>query len=420
MEKNGLVLILLIASFGLQAQQNDTVFFKSNYSSMGNNGPEPVYKYISDSIYYRNKPYKIVIPKNLDTADLAFCFTYFTGWENMPIQLNSPMLISGYKNFAPKIYIDKNQNLDFTDDGAPVLLKGLNDSVTITYSNSKNELAFFSVSIKFIRYHDDEHKKMIVTFFSNNQNGTGNTLVDSKYWLSNSRLNNRVITGTLFGEKVKIGIKDQDCNGFNNDKKHDLVMVGNYSNGFISDRISKGAYTFEDTTLVKINHRFFRVIDIEPTGKYIVLSKTNLTSTKIETGEVFPNLKIRLMDTSTVFINDLLDEKKYTLIDIWGTWCTGCRYQTKGLKRLDSIYNSSLKIISLDFGDPKGKGEEYIKENNIKWSNGFSTAEINKKFLVDSYPYLILMNEKKEIILMQTNLSEVESILNNIKLRIKD
>ena len=407
-----LFFIEVILTINIHAQDLDTIFFNKNYTSVDKSqwGAAPLYKLTNDTILYRSKAYKIIIPNNIDTSELAFCFEYFTGWEDMPIPQIPVFLISEFKGSQSNIYIDYNQNLDFSDDGVPLLLNSLNDSVTISLPNSNNHAAIFNLNLKFVDFGTAEIQERMESFYKNHKNGKGNVLLESKYWFSVVRYNSLITETMLNGDSIKIGIRDYDCNGLFNDPR-DRIMIGNYSTGFISDLKSKGSYVYEDTTIVKINNNFYEVENIDAAGKYIVLKSTNLRSNRLEVGDTIPNLYITLMDGSIEQLHNVLDSNKFNLIDIWGTWCKGCLLQTSELIRLDSAFSSILNIVALNFGDSEEGLKAHLSKYNITWLNGYSNKEMRDIFLVDSYPYLLLLDKNRRIITMQARINEVEELI---------
>ncbi|MDJ8954133.1 thioredoxin-like domain-containing protein, partial [Clostridium perfringens] len=90
---------------------------------------------------------------------------------------------------------------------------------------------------------------------------------------------------------------------------------------------------------------------------------------------------------------------------------SGCLKQTKGIKRLDSLYSSKLNIIALNFGDKEERINSYINEHDIPWLNGHSSPEINSKLLVDSYPFLVFIDKNKRVLILHAKLDEIEQIL---------
>jgi hypothetical protein len=48
----------------------------------------------------------------------------------------------------------------------------------------------------------------------------------------------------------------------------------------------------------------------------------------------------------------------------------------------------------------------------IKWFNGYADENIVKTLLLDSFPYYILIDDKKKIVKMYAKRDEVEALLN--------
>lgn len=405
-------IIIIFAVLIAEAQKTDTIFFGPKYTNIDlkGHGVCVLYKYTGDTIYYRSQPYKINIPAKLDTSDIAFGYIYFTGWKNMTIDKISPVLVESYKDYHARIYVDKNQNMDFSDDGDPHQLNGKNDSIVISMVSSTNEKGLFKLMLNWIGYSSPESRKMTTDFFGDHPNGRKNTQLHSDYWLEDRRLNQRITKSVLNGDSVLIGIYDYDCNGlFNNTR--DRVMIGDYATGTISDRKSQGAYSLGDTTIVKTKDSYFEITEIEETGSYLVIKPTDLRINKLIYGDTVPDLPVRLINDSVVSLHSLLKPGAYNLIDVWGTWCKGCLLQTPKLMELDSAYGQKLHIIALNFGNNKKQIQDYMAKNNIPWPNGYADDNIRSTFMVDGYPYLMLVGPGKRVIIMQASLKKIKEIL---------
>lgn len=93
---------------------------------------------------------------------------------------------------------------------------------------------------------------------------------------------------------------------------------------------------------------------------------------------------------------------KYTLLDFWGTWCGPCRAVTPDIKKLqENADNKNLEIVSIAFDDKIEKVVNYLKDEDINWTNLFDSREnsiIASKFKVNAFPTYILIDEKGKIV----------------------
>lgn len=84
-----------------------------------------------------------------------------------------------------------------------------------------------------------------------------------KYWLADLRYSYKVTHTAMNGDKIKIGLFDYNCNGLFNDKEQDRIMIGQYDNNYISDRLDAGAILYNDTNQIVLSGLAFNVIYID-------------------------------------------------------------------------------------------------------------------------------------------------------------
>ena len=409
MKKLFLFILIFITHLPVYSQKIDTIYFNNNYTRIAL-GPSnnPVYKLTGNKISYRNKTSKIIIPDSLNVDNLAFSYFYFDADVNGKFPNITTLLLDGYKDFQSTIYVDHNQNLDFTDDGSPLALNGINDSIIISYHNSSNTKTIFRQSIQFATYRDQQNKNVVEQFYLNHENGRKNEFLESKYWLTRYSYNNLTTKVILYGDTIQIGISDWNINGSYNDNYQDRVLTAENEFNWITSSLVRGGYIYKDNTIIELKNRYYKILNIEKDGKFLVLQETKEKPEMIQVGDEVPNLLIKLIDGSEKNLHDLLDPNKYTLLDFWGTWCKPCVEQTPKLLKLDSLYGSKLNIIALNHNDKKKKIKAYIAKNNIPWINGYSDKDLHKTFLVDGWPFLVLIDKNKKIVFLNIPLSMVE------------
>jgi thiol-disulfide isomerase/thioredoxin len=392
------------------AQKIDTVFFNENYTSISGSY-NPVYKLIGNEISYRSKTAKIKIPPNLDSKNLAFSFSFFDAQRKGKFQGDIALLLDGYNDYKSSIYFDYNQNLDFTDDGPPQILNNKKDSIIISYYNSDKTRLLLRKGINFATYRDDQDKKMVEEFYLNHEHGKKNEFLDSEFWLRSYGYNSLTKEAIINGDTIPIGIHDWNLNGVYNEKGIDRILTAENEFNWLTYRLAFGGYVYKDSTIIKLSGKNYEVLDVEESGKYMVIVETDKKSKALQVGEVVPDLQVKLIDGSKKMLHDLLQPEKYNLLDFWGTWCKPCIKQTPKLLRLDSLYGTKLNIIALAHNDKKKNIEAYISKHTIPWINGYSNIEIHKAFMVDGWPTLVLIDENKQLIGLKIQPDKVEEHL---------
>ncbi len=377
-------------------------------------------EYNGDTILYNGNSYLVTPPQSLTSKEVAFGFLSFQGHNNPTIPPGVLAMLDGYKGASTKLYIDKNYNFDLSDDGDPYELKDSLDQVRFRLLNPEIDGAFYEADVQFIQFPTDEHKEMLGKMVADSMpTFKGNVFIDHNYWLTETPQKYLIFEGVLDTDSVKLGLVDFNLNGLYNDRNNDKILIGNYHERSISDSPGKGRYTIKNVTVVEIEKKFYLLKEVEPTGKYIRLS----TATKQEfdyynngilyKGAEIPDLTFKTFDGHTTSIHQELAPDKFTLIDLWGTWCKGCMIQTNKLKKLDNLYSDRLSIIGLNY-EPNNteRAKEYAAKQQLRWLQGIADEEITMKLSVEGFPFYLLVDKNRKIRFIGNNLEEIENLMN--------
>jgi thiol-disulfide isomerase/thioredoxin len=135
-------------------------------------------------------------------------------------------------------------------------------------------------------------------------------------------------------------------------------------------------------------------------------------------GGILKNYKLEDLKGKSFRINDISHQKKYTLIEFWGTWCGPCLRLTPELKKIAVSKSSKLNIISIAVDDNSKKVEQYVKNKKMNWTNAFidinSNSHIRKELQIEEFPTIILIDSNNKI-LYQGGSNSLESISKLIK-----
>ena len=115
---------------------------------------------------------------------------------------------------------------------------------------------------------------------------------------------------------------------------------------------------------------------------------------------------------------ELISIKKYTVINIWASWCVPCRSEHSIL--MDLGKNSNLNMIGLNYKDKSESAKKFI----YKLGNPFSNILVDKNGIISielgayGIPETFIVNSNAEIIkkyigpLTNNNVKEIEKIIN--------
>jgi len=117
--------------------------------------------------------------------------------------------------------------------------------------------------------------------------------------------------------------------------------------------------------------------------------------------------------------SDLILNNKFTIINIWASWCIPCRKEHPFLMHLSK--NSKINLIGLNYKDRSNNAKKFIND----FGNPFSTILIDPDGTISielgayGIPETIIINKDQKIIkkfigpLTNKNLREIERIVNS-------
>ena len=152
---------------------------------------------------------------------------------------------------------------------------------------------------------------------------------------------------------------------------------------------------------------------------YFGLNLNPKYTTKNIIGNSVPNFSTQtLKDSGTNFSNENLQNGKYSLINIWASWCVTCKKEHKFLIKLSKI--SKLDVYGINFKDKKENAISFLNElGNPYLVTGLdNSGSISIHLGAYGVPESILIDKNKKIIAKYVgpiNQSDYEEILNKIK-----
>jgi thiol-disulfide isomerase/thioredoxin len=426
-----LVLLLLCGLFlstGTSAQELKINL--KNHHRIGRYGgsTQPVYKLTFDTLMIQydtvaahNKLAPIVLPELKNAKDTGFVKLFFTGNKKGYFRRQVYTLVVNYKSDSTFLWVDYNGNLNFADDSTYKLICKSKPVAYVSLYNAENPKGKFLYKINKVHYKDTALRNRVKEYFYNDNEKKGFVTTGCDYWLESTRLNILSCDTAIEGHKLQLGVMDWTCNGIYNNKDSttednynaDRVLIGKYGDSVLSSMKSAGAVAYNNNVMIGINGRMWLVKDIEPTGEYMIIKKTDKTYDLLKPGDKLPDFKYKLFDGTETSLHKQLAKGKYNLLDFWGFWCKGCILAFPKMKKFDSLYSDKFHIIGLhDNMSNPSYAIKTKKKYNLPWNSGFATTEIQKAlFATDVWPYYVLIDGDGRIVKFDIHLNEIEEIL---------
>jgi len=149
--------------------------------------------------------------------------------------------------------------------------------------------------------------------------------------------------------------------------------------------------------------------------RLVEFRKNSIEAERTAVNEKLQNLPL-IDDKGTSFnLTDVVPKGKYVLIDFWASWCSICRAQIPGIKKLAEKYSDKLIVVSVSDDRDKKAWLGAVAKEKMPWKQYQLTPQgskdLMKKYLVQGVPYYLLINPKGLVIAAPTNVQEMEDLL---------
>jgi thiol-disulfide isomerase/thioredoxin len=162
----------------------------------------------------------------------------------------------------------------------------------------------------------------------------------------------------------------------------------------------------------------FRINSIQPDAKTasVTLLGNDFKFRGYRVNNLAPDFTATVLSSTEKLTLSQFQDKKYTLLEFWGTWCIPCKQTTPALKELYSEYGRAVEFVGIAFDKSPAPVIEYAGKTNIRWKNVFvdmndkSPSTIPRLFNVESYPTFILIDKKGRIKFREDGLEGPEKL----------
>jgi len=335
----------------------------------------------------KEKFLKFIKERNIDTLNLS----------NKPINQKLVAII-GFEKGKQFIITDSNRNENFNDD---IKYEYKNENLINSEGNFKNldklPLSTYNYDI-FINGKIQTYSRKFIPYpYSSHVFSQTLPLTEKKYlsfikfrdyWKGSTMVNNKsydFFIQAIASKYAVIYIKQKDISLSNIDKAYnrqfmhrlkDTIILGN--NSFVIDSLNSSISKLYLTNIEKKSNNFGYSI-----------------------GETINNFELQNLENKTFRLYDISKNKKYTLIEFWGTWCGPCREMMPKIKNAANSFSTKLNILSIAVDKNLENVIEFTKENKMNWSNAYLNLKSNNQIINDLriqiYPTFILLDSKGKI-----------------------
>ncbi len=350
------------------------------------------------------------LPNLTGYKDTNYAYIFYGGVANrkdLPGYVLT-VLVNNKRREAPCIlWIDRNFNMDMTDDGNPDTLKYTDLSKDISFKNPTNTNAIYTVRISRFSFHNNTVYIGMLNDYYKDNSGT-KQFVGADYSFKETRLNTIAGDYKLGNDSFRIALKDGNCNGIYTDEGVDIILISGYKSNQLNEisiPYSKKNAFFEK------NGKHYDIESVDEIGKYIIIKNNAKVKIKnaLVIGKKIKKFKFATSDTFKKKISIKKFKKKPTYLYVWRLDENNFMADTLSLRIIKNKYSDIINIVTLNYGEKPIIIKRMKTRRNINWLIGYSTAKINKKLFIENYPTGILTRKKLKV--NQVGISPSELLL---------
>ena len=156
--------------------------------------------------------------------------------------------------------------------------------------------------------------------------------------------------------------------------------------------------SISNTKYLDFEGNFFRINKVDRDGEFIEIEKCDAI---VEDSCIYIDTYLRAFnykyEGGDFDIQEILDEGKYVVINVWSEYCPPCIRSIPVLEELQEKYKDKVTLLSLFAGNQKAltKLEDSF---TMSYSLGIISEEIRNDIMVDGYPYKAIIAPDGKII----------------------
>ncbi|MBT6234772.1 MAG: hypothetical protein HOI49_01610 [Bacteroidetes bacterium] len=352
----------------------------------------PIYKYTGNQIepYSKfglevdaNKPWYTIkkLPELLGVKDTGYTYIYFAGADNAVSRGYLLTLVANYRRSRRTVYfyIDRNNDLDFTNDGAPDSITYKQNQFEITLENSTIPDATYAIKLSRFQYGQNVRYKNLLTEHYKAHSGK-KEFTNINYCYREQRYNSVAAHYRSATDSFTIGIKDMNVNGVYNESCTDKLYVGAYKSQIVSDDLFDMVPTISNNAF-EWGGKKYRIVSIETSGAYVEIEEDQnaVLSSKLEIGEKAPNFTYFNVFNKK---HQLREYRKQEIFLFFWDKETLTSEDTLYLNKLNTEY-PELKLVTLNHGDEPKQVKIIYYYDKVKYPMGYSNSDIAAQYFLE-------------------------------------
>ncbi len=411
MYRSYFLLLLLFISFGIDAQNNNgnATRIELNCNAKDERFDKfqitlALFELKKDSILSMNfedlKPaIPILVKKPSGYRSYAYGFLYFNGSLNPVNKGYITVLVGNPYHKNPVLFVDHNQNFDFTDDTSYQLPYFEEAPLYLTLKNEKHPQGQIGIQLSrqvLTGRHDFKHfmnEYFSTTYKDRNFIGIEFTYREQRYITHSGFFRNAE-------DSFQIGLYDGNSDGLYNTSMIDKIVINDLEDS-VFDATNPLKYEIIDAKKSPLtfekNGTVYQINEIDSFAKFIVIqpSKKMDGMGKIKTGKKSPNVTFHLSNGERLKLRKLRKKQVY----LYCSQLNAKNFQTDTfiLRQLAALDSNNLEVICILYS--KNSYELRIFQDYVKpsYKMAYGTKQISEQLGIKSIPQSLFLGKRRKV-----------------------
>lgn len=171
---------------------------------------------------------------------------------------------------------------------------------------------------------------------------------------------------------------------------------------------------------IKVNNTILEITDFQADKQIVTISKRPASDSDFgwNVGDYLPE------DIQGEYFSDNFKRKKYNILNFWGSWCYPCLLEIPDLKQLYKNNTELINLVNISCESKQegiSKAKEIIIKEKIAWKQIYSLLNekdaLSKLLNVNSFPTLIVVDDRGMIIARESGLGNIDTIKEKLNLK---
>lgn len=341
----------------------------------------------------------IIIKKPEGYNYYAYGYLFFTGSNNTENPGYVSVLVCNPFHKHPHMFVDHNQNFDFTDDPRYTLPYFDEAPIEFELANSKDNQARIKIQLTRNKlFGKADFKTYMDEYYAYTYKGRQFTGIEYTY--REQRYLARSGIMRMETDSFKIALYDANANGFYNDADTDKVVFVNYQDT-IFDATNPLSFQLLSS---KINENYFekngnvfQILYADQLGKKLII-KPSLTGTglgRIEKGKKVPNIKLNFANGQKQKLRKF--KRKEVYIYFAGPNTKNFDSDTLLLRQIAALDSNRLKVICVLYLKKSYELSIYQDQAKPNYLVANGTREMSKLLGIRSLPQSLYLGKRRRV-----------------------